>query len=158
MPYIIYLPTSDGVKADPSKVEVIANLAKPTDVPGVRQFLGMTNYLAKFLPNLADTSDPLQQLTRKENEFSWSEIRHKAFKNITKLVPSPPLLKYYEPGKPLVLQCDASEKGLGALLLQDGEPIAYASRALTTTEMNYAQIEKELLAIVFDVERFHQYT
>ena len=71
---------------------------------------------------------------------------------------SPPLLKYYEPDKPLVLQCDASEKGLGASLLQDGKSVAYASRALTTTEMNYAQIEKELLAIMFGVECFHQYT
>ena len=72
--------------------------------------------------------------------------------------------KYYEPSKPLVLQCDASEKGLGASLLQDGKPIAYAITcvcnyiALTCTETNYAQIEKELLAIVFGVERFHQYT
>ena len=70
----------------------------------------------------------------------------------------PPLLKYYEPDKPLVLQCDASEKGLGASVLQDGKPVTYASRALTTTETYYAQIEKELLAIVFGVERFHQYT
>ena len=63
-----------------------------------------------------------------------------------------------KPSKPLVLQCDASEKGLDASLLQDGKPIAYASRALTCTEINYAQIEKELLVIVFGVERFHQYT
>lgn len=69
-----------------------------------------------------------------------------------------PLLKYYEPDKPLALQCDASEKGLGASLLLDGKPIAYASRVLTSTEMNYAQIEKELLAIVFGVECLHQYT
>ena len=158
MPYIGHLLTADGVKADPSKVEAIANLAKPTDVPGVRRILGMTNYLAKFLPKLSDVSEPLRQLTRKENDFSWSEIHDKAFDDIKKLVSSPPLLKYYEPGKSLVLQCDASEKGLGASLLQDGKPIAYASRALTTTETNYAQIEKELLAIVFGVERFHQYT
>ena len=68
---------------------------------------------------------------------------------------SPPLLKYYDPDKPLVLQCDTSEKGLAASLLQDGKPIAYASRVLTTTELNYAQIKKELLAIVFGVECFH---
>ena len=160
MPYIGHLLTADGVKADPSKVEAIANLAKPTDVPGVRRILGMTNYnyLAKFLPKLSDVSEPLRQLTRKENDFSWSEIHDKAFDDIKKLVSSRPLWKYYEPGKSLVLQCDASEKGLGASLLQDGKPIAYASRALTTTETNYAQIEKELLAIVFGVERFHQYT
>ena len=67
-------------------------------------------------------------------------------------------MKYCEPDKPLVLQCDASEKGLGASLLEDGKPVAHASGALTTTDMNYAQIGKEPLAIVFGVERFHQNT
>ena len=71
---------------------------------------------------------------------------------------APPLLKCYEREKDLVLQCDASEGGLGAALLQDGRPLAYGSRALTATEWNYAQKEKELLAIVFSTERFHQYT
>ena len=74
------------------------------------------------------------------------------------MVTAPPLLKYYEREKDLVSQCDASEGGLGAALLQDGRPLAYASRALTAAERNYAQIEKELLAIVFSTERFHQYT
>lgn len=139
MPYIGHLLTSDRVKADPSKVEAISNLTKPPDVSGVRWILRMTNYLAKFLPNLSDISEPLQQLIRKKNDFSWSKIHDKAFENIKKLVSSLPLLKYYEPDKPLALQCDASEKGLGASLLQDRKPIAYASRALTSTEMNYAQ-------------------
>lgn len=103
MPYIGHLLTSDGVKADPSKVEAISNLTKPTDVTGVRWILGMTNYLAKFLPNLSDVSEPLRQLTRKENDFSWSKIHDKAFEDIKKLVSSLPLLKYYEPDKPLAL-------------------------------------------------------
>ena len=90
MPYVGHLLTSDGVKADASKVEAIANLTKPTDVPGVRRILGITNYLAKFLPNLSDVSRTLRQLTRKENEFSWSEIHDKAFENIKKLVSSLP--------------------------------------------------------------------
>ena len=75
------------------------------------------------------------------------------------MVTAPSLLnKYYEREKDLVIQCDASEGGLRAALLQDGRPLAYASRALTAAERNYAQIEKELLAIVFSTERFHQYT
>ena len=164
MPYIGHLLTAHGGKADPSKVDAIANLTKPIDVQGVRRILGMTNYLAKFLPKLSDVSAPLRELTRKDHDFHWSDIHDQAFDAIKKLVSSPPLLKYYEPSKPLVLQCDASEKGLGASLLQDGKPIAYAITcvcnyiALTCTETNYAQIEKELLAIVFGVERFHQYT
>jgi len=73
------------------------------------------------------------------------------------MVTAPPLLKYYEREKDLVIQCDASEVCLGAALLQDGRPLAYATRALTAAERNYAQIEKELLSIVFLTERFHQY-
>ena len=74
------------------------------------------------------------------------------------MVKAPPILKYYDPQKDLVLQCDSSENGLGAALMQDGKPLAHASRALTPTERNYAQIEKEILAIVFGVERYHQFT
>ena len=67
------------------------------------------------------------------------------------------MLKFFDPQKKTVLQCDASRSGLGACLMQDGHPVAYASRALMPTETNYAQIEKELLAIVFGVERFEGY-
>ena len=81
-----------------------------------------------------------------------------AFLEIQRLVSEAPILSYYDPGKKLVLQCDASQKGLGVALTQDGHPLAYASRALTDTETRYAQIEKELLAIVYGCEKFHQYT
>ena len=117
MPYIGHLLTSEGVRADPSKVEAILQMTKPEDVQGVRRILGMTNYLAKFLPKLSDVSEPLRQLTRKEREFHWSGVHDRAFDNIKALVSTPPLLKYYEPDKTLRLQCDASEKGLGASLM-----------------------------------------
>ena len=104
MPYIVHLLTAHGVKADPSKINAITNLTKPTDVQGVRRILGMTNYLAKFLPKLSDVSAPLRELTRKDHDFHWSDIHDQAFDAIKKLVSSPPLLKYYEPSKPLVLQ------------------------------------------------------
>nr|XP_054755667.1 uncharacterized protein K02A2.6-like [Lytechinus pictus] len=77
---------------------------------------------------------------------------------IKKLVTSEPLLRYYDPAKDLTLQADASEKGLGAALMQEGCPVAYTSRALTDAETRYSQIEKELLAVVFGLEKFHMYT
>ena len=77
---------------------------------------------------------------------------------LKKLVTSVPLLAYYDPSKELVIQCDASSTGLGSTLMQEGKPIAYASRVLSTTEVGFAQIEKDCLAIVFSLERFHQYT
>ena len=75
-----------------------------------------------------------------------------------RIVTEAPVLAYYDPKVALTIQCDASSEGLGAALLQQGKPVAYASRALTDTEQRYAQIEKEMLAIVFSLEKFHQYT
>ena len=76
---------------------------------------------------------------------------------IKKFLTEAPVLKYYDVSKSVTVQCDASQSGLGAVLLQDGQPICYASRALTDTEMRYAQIEKEMLAIVWSCEKFDQY-
>ena len=84
--------------------------------------------------------------------------RRTAFEEAKKLVTEASILSYYDPKEELVVQCDASQKGLGAALLQKGKPIAYASRALTDTETRYTQIEKEMLAKVFSLEKFHQYT
>ena len=74
------------------------------------------------------------------------------------MVAASPVLSYYNPALQLEIQCDASQKGLGAALMQQGKPIAYTSRAMTQTEQRYAQMEKKMLAIVFALERFHQYT
>ncbi len=76
--------------------------------------------------------------------------------SIKQIVTQAPVLTYYDPQKPLLIQSDASKSGLGAVLLQEGHPIAYASRAMTPTEQRYAQIEKEALFIAFALERFHQ--
>ena len=78
--------------------------------------------------------------------------------NVQKLVTEAPILSYYDPANELTIQCDASQSGLGAALLQKGKPIEHASRALKETETRYAQIEKEMLAIVFSFKRFNQYT
>ena len=89
MPYIGHLLTAHGVKADPSKVDTINNLTKPTDVQGVRRILGKTNYLAKFLPKLSDVSAPSRELTRKERDFHWSDIHDQAFDDIKKTCVKP---------------------------------------------------------------------
>ena len=150
--------TANGLKPDVKKLEAILQMENPSDVEGVRRMLGLVNYLAKFLPRLATVVEPLRRLTRLDCEWQWSEEQDKAMNELKKLITTAPILVYYDPAKALVVQCDASSTGLGAALLQDGKPIAYASRALSTTETRYAQIEKECLAIVFAMERFHQYT
>ena len=145
------------MKADPAKVEAILNMKRPNDINGVQRIMGTINYLSKFLPQLSELSEPLRQLAKKDVAFVWDSVHDQAFAKLKQLVTAPPVLKFYEPDKELVIQCDAIETGLGAALMQEGRPLAYASHALTSAERNYAQIEKELV-IVFATEHFHQYT
>ena len=123
----------------------------PTDVPSLQRFLGMVNYVYKFVPKLSDHTELLRTLTVTGTDWKWLPEHEKAFENLRSLLTSPPVLRYYDVHLPVVLQCDASDTGLGAVLLQEGLPVMYSSRALTATERNYAQIEKEFLAIVFAV-------
>ena len=153
-----HLITTNGLKPDPAKVKAVTEMPSPTDIAGVKRFLGFVNYLSKFLPHLSDVCDPLRQLTKKEVEWCWLEIHETAVKRIKEMVTSKPVLRYFDDKKELTLQADASQKGLGAAIMQEGQPVAYTSRALTNAEQNYAQIEKELLAVTFGLERFHQYT
>jgi hypothetical protein len=95
---------------------------------------------------------------KKNTNFRWDvHVHGKALDEIKKALSEPPVLRFYEPGADITLQCDASEFGLGACLLANGQPVQYASRALTETERQYAQIEKEMLSIVFGLERFERY-
>ena len=149
--------TAEGLKPDPAKVEAILEMPPPTDVKGVKRFLGMVNYLAKFMPLLSDMTQPLRKLEDKEVEWCLLKQHKKAFETVKEYLVKAPVLAYYNVNKDVTIQCDASETGLGAVLLQDDPPIAYASRALTETETRYAQIEKELLAIVWAANKFDQY-
>ena len=150
--------TSEGLKPDERKVEAIIKTKEPENVDAVLRLQGMVNYLARFLPKLSDVMEPIRRLTHQDVEWRWSEEQGKAFREIKHLVTSAPILRYYDQEKELTIQCDASSKGLGAVLLQEGRPIAYAGRSLTSSEQRYAQIEKESLAMLFASKKFHQYT
>ena len=152
--YMGHVITSDGLKADYNKIKVILNIPIPTDKEAVQRLVGMTNYVRGFAPGLADATKPLRDLLKKESAFMWDQSHRKAFNEVKSILTKAPVLKYFNQGKKSVPQCDASKDGLGACLMQDGHPIAYASRALTPTEIHYAQIEKELLSVVFGVDKF----
>jgi len=157
VPFIGHLATRHGLKVDPLKVKAIEEMPVPNDSAGVLRFLGMVNYLSRFLPNLSDIAKPLRDLIAKDSIFRWDSPQNSAWLRIKDIVSSAPVLRYYSLQDEVTIQCDASGTGLGACLMQNGQPVAYASRALTTTEVQYAQIEKELLAIVFACEHFDVY-
>ena len=158
IPFMGHLVTCQGLKPDPKKVEAVMHMTQPVSPEDISRFQGFVNYLARFLPSISQMMKPLRCLLRKDIPFVWSTTHQNAFEKIKQAVCDAPVLAYYDPQKQLVIQCDASDKGLGAALIQDDRPLAYASRALTDTESRYAQIEKELLAIVYSMEKFHQYT
>ena len=152
-----HLLTPEGLKPDPHKIEAIVALPEPEDVTALKRFLGMVNYLSKFLPHLSEMTEPLRRLEDKDAEWQWLTQHKVAFNTVKKYLTESPVLKYYSMNDEVTIQCDASDTGLGAVLLQKGQPVCYASRALTDVESRYAQIEKELLAIVWSCHKFDQY-
>ena len=148
--FIGHVAAGEGLRLDPAKVRAIHDMPAPTDKAGVQRLPGLVQYLSKFLPNLSDMTKPLRKLTQQDVEWCWEDAQITALCQLKGAVTHTPVLRYYR-------LSDASQSGLGAALLQNGQPIAYASRALTPAETRYAQIEKELLAIVFACERFDTY-
>ena len=117
----------------------------------------MINYLGKFLPQLSDISEPLRNLTKEGVKFIWSQAHEDTFNKLKKIISEPPAWQYYDLVEEVTLETDASDYGLGTVLLQKGRPVAFASRTLTQCERRYSQIEKECLSIVFGCTRFDHF-
>jgi len=129
----------------------------PCDVTSVQRLLGFVNYSSRFLPRLSHICEPLRRLTDKGAPWMWTSKHTDAVEAIKTAVTDSPVLHYYDVNKEVTIECDSSEVGLGATLLQDGQPVSFASRALTPTEQKYAKIEKECLAIVYACQKFNHY-
>lgn len=155
--YIGHVLSAEGVRPDPDKVTAIHNLEPPVDKTGVRRIIGMVNYLTKFVPSLSEHLDGLRRLTEKHTEFIWTENENDCFKKLKSAISTNPCLKYFDVSKPVMISVDSSKSAIGAVLLQEEKPIAYASKALTDTEQGWSQIEKEMRAVVFGAEHFHRY-
>ena len=157
IPFFGHIIGEEGIKPDPNRIRAIANLPKPTNIKDLQTILGMVNYLHRFTPKLSIISAPLRDLCKKDTVFVWGPEHDKAFADIKSEISKGTTLRYYNPKEPLALQVDASSRGLGTALIQSGGLIAYASKALTETECRYSNIEREMLAIVYGLERFHHY-
>ena len=157
VPFIGHLATSKGLCMNPAKIQAISEMLTPNNVAAVQRLLGLAQYLSKFLPHLSDITKPMRLLTQKDIDWVWDSTHQEAFEALKKAVSSAPVLRYYNLEEEVFLQCDASQSGLGVALMQGGQPVAYASRALSPAETRYAQIEKELLAIVFGCDHFEAY-
>jgi len=155
--YLGHILSADGIRPDPNKVRAIMDMPTPTDRKALLRFLGMVTFLSRWLPRLADMRKPLTELLKDDVEWMWTAVHQQAVERVKEAVSSTPVLRFFDPGIPAMIQTDASSTGIGAVLLQNDQPVAYVSRALTDAETRYAQIEKELLAIVFAAEKFEHY-
>ena len=147
----------NGLEPSEEKVRALREMPVPECKEEVRSFLGLVQYLAKFIPNMSSVDAPLRELTKKDIVFYWDKPQQDSFEQLIELCTQAPVLATFDNNKDVIIQCDASSYAVGGVLLQDGRPIAYTSRALTETEKLYAQIEKETLAIVHCCKKFHYY-
>ncbi|CAC5424361.1 unnamed protein product [Mytilus coruscus] len=160
--YFAFIVNKDGIQPSPKKVEAMLKVPEPENVKELQSWLGLVNYYRKFIPDMSTVLQPLNELLTKKSKWNWNENCKKSFLKISKLLSSTKVLAHYDPNVNVELAVDASPYGLGCVIshkYENGEerPIAYASRTLTSAERNYSQIEREALAIIFGVTRFHQY-
>ena len=160
--YLGYHVDARGVHTSERKVQAMVDAPAPRNLQELRSVLGLLNYYAKFIPNLASMLHPLHTLLRADQPWKWSDQCQTAFKEAKESLSRAPVLIHYDPALPLVLAADASAYGVGAVVshrLPNGseQPIAYASHTLSQSERNYAQVEKEALSLVFGIKKFHQY-
>ena len=149
-----YIIDSTGVRPDPVKTEAVTKMPVCKNVGDVRRFLGMANQLGRFTPNLAELSQPLRELLHKNRAWCWDSAQQQALDSIKKELSCPPVLALYDPNSKTCVSADASSFGLGAVISQkqanqQWRPIACQSRSMTPTEQQYAQIEKEELAVTW---------
>ena len=152
----------EGVAPEPEKVASIAKMPPPTNVKGVRRFLGMTGFFRRHVPNYAKIAYPLNRLTRKEQKFSWGDAEQSAFDTLKDRLSTAPVMRLPDFLKEFELHCDASGIAIGACLMQRDEegrphPIAFYSRKLRDAELNYPPIDSEALAVVEAVRHFDAY-
>ena len=152
--------SENGIQPTKEKVEIIENLKKPKDLKGVRQVLGVINYYAKFILNLASIASPLYKLLQKNQKFKFTEIEEASLNKIKMAISQRNILKPFntDSQRKLILKTDGSEEGMGAVLEQeqaDGKiwPILYWSSKFRKDEQNYCILEKEALAIVQCVQK-----
>ena len=117
----------------------------------------MLNYLSQYIPDMSTITAPVRVLLKADIPFEWCSEQDEAMSKIKEILSSEPTLRLYDVELPALIQCDASKTGIGACLMQQGQHVAYYSRALTPTEQNWFPIEKECLAVVCAAERFQQY-
>lgn len=153
--------TRDGISTDPEKTEAITHIPPPRNIREVRQFLGLLSWYRRFVENFSERARPLTQLTSKKAKWRWTDEEQEAFTSLKNALTTAPILACPDFNKTFLLQTDASETGLGAVLTQyhgnQERVVAYASRTINGAEKNYSVTEKECLAVVWGIRKMRAY-
>ena len=153
--------SAEGMHPCLKKIDLqgITKITPPIDKQQLASFIGMVTCMGNFVPHLSHHIEPLWAMLKQDLVFHWDQMANSSFQKRKDLIAKTAVqpLRYYDRTKPVVVQADASQRGLGACLLQKFESIAFASKSLTDTETRYANIERELLAIVFACQWFNTY-
>lgn len=155
--YLGHVLSAKGLEINKNKITAITSMEKPSDKKSLQRFLGMITYVGRFINNLSETTHPLRILLKKNILWHWEKAQEDAYNKLLDSLREPPVLKFFDENKPALISVDASSTGVGAVLLQEGHPVAYASKSLTETQKGWAQIEKECFAVLFGCEHFYQY-
>ncbi|KAA0057672.1 pol protein [Cucumis melo var. makuwa] len=155
--FLGHVVSKAGVSVDPAKIEAVTGWTRPSTVSEVRSFLGLAGYYRRFVENFSRTATPLTQLTRKGAPFVWSKACEDSFQNLKQKLVTAPVLTVPDGSGSFVIYSDASKKGLGCVLMQQGKVVAYASRQLKSHEQNYPTHDLELAAVVFALKIWRHY-
>ncbi|GJR17520.1 putative reverse transcriptase domain-containing protein [Tanacetum coccineum] len=147
--FLGHVVNQNGIHVDPSKIEAVKNWKTPTTPSEIRSFLGLAGYYRRFIANFSKIAKPLTLLTQKNQKYVWSVEQEEAFQTLKNNLCKASILMLPDGMEDFVVYCDASNQGLGYVLMQRGKVIAYASRQLKTYEKNYTMHDLELGAVVF---------
>ncbi|GJS04191.1 putative reverse transcriptase domain-containing protein [Tanacetum coccineum] len=146
-----------GIHVDPAKIESVKDWASPKTPTEIRQFLGLAGYYRRFIEGFSKIAKPMTKLTQKKVKFEWGDKQEAAFQLLKQKLCSAPILALPEGSEDFIVYCDASIKGLGAVLMQREKVISYASRQLKIHEKNYTTHDLELGAVVFALKIWRHY-
>ncbi|KAL0556899.1 hypothetical protein IC582_005416 [Cucumis melo] len=155
--FLGHVVSKAGVSVDPAKIEAVTGWTRPSTVSEVRSFLGLAGYYRRFVENFSRIATPLTQLTRKGAPFVWSKACEDSFQTLKQKLVTAPVLTVPDGSGNFVIYSDASKKGLGCVLMQQGKVVAYASRQLKIHEQNYPTHDLELAAVVFALKIWRHY-